>query len=98
MNQIVFECYIFQCFMYDYLYLINRKGKSYVCHIAKWLDNLQWERLSVRGKVPELYRQSNGQMNWSIDHWNVCTTLVQKTETEALAKITKDDLTEYENL
>ena len=29
--------------------------------------------LSTKGLI-YLYRQSNGQMIWSIDHWNVCTT------------------------
>ena len=49
--------------------LINRKDKSYDCHISKWLDKLLWERLSVKGKSPrrklfELNCQSNVYMKW----------------------------------
>ena len=29
------------------------KMKAMICHIAKRLDKLHWERLTVKGKVPE---------------------------------------------
>ena len=50
-----------------------RKNQIYDGPISRWLEKLIWESLG-RGPV-ELYSQNNCYMNWSSDHWNVCTTL-----------------------
>ena len=51
---------------------------SYDCHIAKWLYELRWERLSVKGGFPK-----GDRLNYTIkvnDGWNVCKTDVMENK------------------